>query len=240
MGRRRPVSPLNGNVREMSGMQHGQAAAHRLGRFSPTTLADIIGRSRVMDSGLRPLWQPVPRVAGPAFAVRCGPGDNLMLHAAIHRAPPGSIIVVESGDLDHALAGGNVCAVAHRRGVAALVVDGVIRDIAEVREIAFPVFGRGILPYPGTKTTVHPLPLNEPIRCGRAEVNSGDVIVADEEGIVVVPKQDFDRVVAEASARVENEAAQGLDDWALAHKGRIDKILVEKGFDTGPQEPSFQ
>lgn len=80
-----------------------------------TTLADLLGRGQVMDFGIRPLWGPVPRVAGPAFTVRCPPGDNLMLHAAIHRADPGSVVVVESGDLDYALAGGNVCAVARRR-----------------------------------------------------------------------------------------------------------------------------
>lgn len=86
---------------------------------SPTTLADIVGAEQVMDIGIRPLWSSMPRVAGPAFTVRCPPGDNLMLHAAIHRAEPGSVIVVESGDVDHALAGGNVCAVAQRRGVGA-------------------------------------------------------------------------------------------------------------------------
>ncbi len=80
-----------------------------------TTPADLLGREQVMDIGIRPLWEPVPRVAGPALTVRCPPGDNLMLHAAIHRAGPGSVVVVESGDLDHALAGGNVCAVARRR-----------------------------------------------------------------------------------------------------------------------------
>ncbi|MGW5532582.1 RraA family protein, partial [Streptomyces xanthochromogenes] len=92
----------------------------------PTTLADIAGRAQVMDIGIRPLWSPMPRVAGPAFTVRCPAGDNLMLHAAIYRAEPGSVVVVESGDLDYALAGGNVCAVAQRRGIAAFVVDGVI------------------------------------------------------------------------------------------------------------------
>lgn len=63
-----------------------------------TTLADLLGRDQVMDIGVRPLWGPVPRVAGPAFTVRCPPGDNLMLHAAIYRAPAGSVIVVESGE----------------------------------------------------------------------------------------------------------------------------------------------
>jgi len=83
---------------------------------SPTILADILGRSQVMDIGIRPLWAPMTRVAGPAFTVRCAPGDNLMLHAAIYRAEPGSILVVEAGDVDYALAGGNVCAIAKRRG----------------------------------------------------------------------------------------------------------------------------
>src|SRR5439155_4814867 len=92
-----------------------------------TTLADVLGRGQVMDLPVRPLWSS-GRLAGPAFTVRCPPGDNLMLHAAIHRAEPGAVIVVESGDVDYALAGGNVCAVAQRRGITAFVLDGLIRD----------------------------------------------------------------------------------------------------------------
>jgi len=109
-------------------------------QLSPTTLADVLTRDRVMDIGIRPLWSEMPRVAGPAYPVRCAPGDNLMLHAAIHRAPPGSVIVVEAGDVDYAVAGGNVCAVAQKNGIAAFVIDGVIRDLAEIRENRFPGF----------------------------------------------------------------------------------------------------
>ena len=127
----------------------------------PTTLADLLGREQVMDIGIRPLWD-APRIAGPAYTVRCVPGDNLMLHAAIHRAEPGSVIVVESGDLDYALAGGNVCAVAQRRGVAGFVLDGLIRDLGEVREAGFPVFARGVIPIPGTKAKGGAL--GEPVR----------------------------------------------------------------------------
>ena len=94
--------------------------------LSPTTLADALSVEQVMDIGIRPLWQPMPRIAGPAYPVRCAPGDNLMLHAAIYRAPPGAIIVVQAGDLDYAVSGGNVCAVANKRGIAGFVVDGVI------------------------------------------------------------------------------------------------------------------
>ncbi|WP_328886506.1 RraA family protein [Streptomyces sp. NBC_00316] len=153
--------------------------------LSPTTLADVLGRGQVMDIGVRPPWPANPRVAGPAFTVRCPPGDNLMLHAAIHRAEPGSVIVVEAGDVDYAPAGGNVCAVAQRRGIAAIVTDGVIRDLAEVRAMGFPVFARGVIPIPGTKKAVEPL--NRQVRCGGMQVDVGDIVVADEEGIVVTP-----------------------------------------------------
>jgi 4-hydroxy-4-methyl-2-oxoglutarate aldolase len=194
----------------------------------PTTcLADFLGREQVMDIGVRPLWTPVPRVGGPAFTVRCAPGDNLMLHAAIYRAEPGSVIVVEAGDADYAVAGGNVCAVAQRRGIAAFVVDGVIRDLAEVREMRFPVFARGVIPIPGTKKAI--APLNGQVRCGGATVNPGDVVVADEEGIVVVPRAPAEEVFAQAKAKLAAEAAESLDDWERAHRARVEAALRENG-----------
>lgn len=116
-----------------------------------TTLADLLGHEQVLDLGVRALWGPMPRLAGQAFTVRCPPGDNLMLHAAIYRAEPGSVVVVESGDLEYALAGGNVCAVAQGRGIAGFVVDGVIRDVGEVRAAGFPVFGRGSCRFRGSR-----------------------------------------------------------------------------------------
>ncbi|MGW0418059.1 RraA family protein [Streptomyces sp. NPDC003015] len=194
-----------------------------------TTLADLLGRDQVMDIGIRPLWGPVPRVAGPAFTVRCPPGDNLMLHAAIYRAPAGSVIVVESGDLDYALAGGNVCAVAQRRGIAGFVLDGLIRDFAEVREARFPVFARGVIPIPGAKKAV--TPLGEGVRCGGVRVEAGDVVVADEEGIVAVPAARQADVLAAARAKLAKEAAETLDDWEAAHRARVEEILAEGGFE---------
>ncbi|MCX5256196.1 RraA family protein [Streptomyces canus] len=194
-----------------------------------TTLADLLGRDQVMDIGIRPLWGPVPRVAGPAFTVRCPPGDNLMLHAAIHRAPAGSVIVVESGDLDYALAGGNVCAVAQRRGIAGFVADGLIRDLAEVREAGFPVFARGVVPIPAAKKGV--APLGGPVRCGGVRVEAGDVVVADEEGVVAVPAARRSDVLAAARAKLAKEAAETLDAWEAAHRARIDEILAEAGFE---------
>ncbi|MCM2430343.1 RraA family protein [Streptomyces sp. RKAG337] len=199
----------------------------RFTSVSPTTLADVLGREQVMDIGIRPLW-PSPRVAGPAFTVRCPPGDNLMLHAAVHRAEPGSVIVVEAGDVDYALAGGNVCAVAQRRGIAAFVLDGVIRDLAEVREMGFPVFARGVIPIPGTKKAV--VPLNGTVRCGGVRVSAGDIVVADEEGIVVTPGARQQQVLAEARTKLAKEAGESLDAWEAAHRARIDAILAGNGF----------
>ncbi|GGS38618.1 RraA family protein [Streptomyces violaceus] len=193
----------------------------------PTTLADLLGRAQVMDTGIRPLWNS-PRVAGPAYTVRCEPGDNLMLHAAIYRAEPGSVIVVESGDVDYALAGGNVCAVAQRRGVAAFVVDGVIRDLGEVREAGFPVFSRGVIPIPGTKKKIGAL--GEPARVGGVLVHPGDIVVADEEGIVVTPAARREETLAAARAKLAKEAEESLDAWEANHRARIDKALSDQGF----------
>lgn len=195
----------------------------------PTTLADVLSREQVMDIGIRPLWPSMPRVAGPAFTVRCPPGDNLMLHAAIYRAEPGSVIVVESGDVDHAVAGGNVCAVAQRRGIAAFVVDGVIRDLGEVRELGFPVFARGVIPFPGVKAQVQPL--NGQVWCGGVSVSAGDIVVADEEGIVVTPAARQEEVLRDAQAKQASEARESLDAWEQAHRARVDQVLRDNGFE---------
>ncbi|MEV0469606.1 RraA family protein [Streptomyces prunicolor] len=194
-----------------------------------TTLADLLGHAQVMDLGIRALWNPMPRLVGPAFTVRCPPGDNLMLHAAIYRAEPDSVIVVESGDVENALAGGNVCAVAQGRGVAGFVVDGVIRDLGEVRTDGFPVFGRGVVPIPGVKKAV--LPLNERVRCGGVAVDAGDVVVADEDGVVVVPGARQAEVLAGALARLDQEAGESLDEWEAAHRARVEELLRAGGFE---------
>jgi len=196
-----------------------------------TTLSDLLSRAQVMDVGIRPLWSPAPRIAGPAYTVRCRPGDNLMLHAAIHRAEAGSVIVVESGDLDYALAGGNVCAVAQRRGIAGFVLDGLIRDLGEVRAAGFPVYARGVIPIPGTKTAAEPL--NVPVTCGGVTVHPGDVVVADEEGVVVVPAARRAEIAAKAEAKLAKEATETLDEWELAHRNKIFDILHAAGFTTG-------
>jgi regulator of RNase E activity RraA len=205
----------------------GDAAGGGFQDVPTTTLADLLGREQIMDIGIRPLWG-APPLSGPAYTVRCPKGDNLMLHAAIHRAERGSVIVVESGDLDYALAGGNVCAVAHRRGIAGFVLDGLIRDLGEVRELGFPVYARGVIPKPGAKNAV--APLGEPVRCGGVTVQPGDTVVADEEGVVVVPAAQAEDTLARALRKLAAEQAETLDMWEAEHRAKVAKLLAERGF----------
>jgi regulator of RNase E activity RraA len=191
--------------------------------LSPTTLADVLSRNQVMDCGIRPLWPGMARIAGPAYPVRCAPGDNLMLHAAIYRAPAGSVIVVQAGDLEYAVAGGNVCAVAQRRGIAGFVVDGLIRDVAEARANSFPVYARGVVPFPGGKEVA--IPLNTPVVCGGVS-GPGDIVVADEGRIAVIPH---------AQAGCPRGPGQGGEGWGETLDGwrprtvRIEEIASAQG-----------
>lgn len=188
-----------------------------------STLADIVGRTWVMRADLRPLWAPMPSIAGPAYTVACPPGDNLMLHAAIYRAEPGSVIVVQSGDLQYALAGGNVCAVAQRRGIAAFVLDGLVRDIGEIRVSGFPVIGLGTVPMPGSKSKIGIL--QRPVHCGGVVVSPGDLVTADEDGVVVVPASEVETTLQVARVKLAKEAAQSLDEWETEHRARISAAM---------------
>ena len=195
--------------------------------ISPCTFAEVVTRDRVMDPAIRPLWQPIPRVAGPAYPVACPAGDNLMLHVAIHRAPAGSVIVCAAGDSNWAMAGGNVCAYAQQRGIAGFVVDGVIRDIAETRKSKFPVFGRGVIPIPGVRKTAGLIDV--PVVCGGVTVAPGDIVVADEEGIVVLPKAQAADLLGRAQARAKKEEETTLEQWVKNHKERIDEAVKTLG-----------
>ncbi|MFL5345807.1 MAG: RraA family protein [Hyalangium sp.] len=196
-------------------------------KISPCNYADVMTRDRVMAPAIRPLWEPIPRIAGPAYPVACPAGDNLMLHIALHRAPPGSVIVCAAGDANWAMAGGNVCAYAQQRGIAGFVVDGCIRDLAETRKLQFPVFARGIIPIPGVRKTAGLI--NVPVVCGGVTVAPGDIVIADEEGIVVVPVAQAEKVLADAEARAAKDAKTSLEEWVRNHKARIDEATRALG-----------
>jgi regulator of RNase E activity RraA len=151
-----------------------------------------------------------------------------MFHASIYRAALGSVIVVEGGDCEFAIAGGNVCLAAQRFGISGLIIDGVIRDAEEVREALFPVYARGLMPKPGVKKSLGTLAT--PVTCGGVHVALGDVVVADEEGIVVLPAADATTLLARAVQADQDERATTLDDWIDEHRTRIAGLLEEYGY----------
>jgi regulator of RNase E activity RraA len=196
---------------------------NKFSELASTAYAEVLDRSQFMDFGIKALWHKTPRLAGSAFTVQLASGDNLMLHAAIHEAPAGSVIVVDAGDSEFAVAGGNVCAVAKKRGILGFVIDGVIRDFDEIRELEFPVFVRGVVPVPGKKEVV--TPLNKPIKCGGATVTAGDIVIADADGVVVLPLDKADRYYEIAKARVKKDESISISAWEIEHREKIMKAI---------------
>ena len=109
--------------------------------------------------------------------------------------------------------------------IKGFVIDGVIRDIAETRENKFPVFARGVIPKPGAKKCISPL--NQPIKCAGVTVHAGDIIVADEEGIAVIPKADALTAFDTAKKRAEKDGAMTLAQWQAEHVKKVESILTE-------------
>jgi 4-hydroxy-4-methyl-2-oxoglutarate aldolase len=196
-------------------------------KISPCEYSEALAREQFIDSAIHQLWPFMPRIAGPAFTVKCGKGDHLSLHAAIYRASPGDIIVVEA-DADFASTGGNVCAIAQQRGVVAMIIDGLVRDVGEIRDLQFPVYARGVFPVPAAKEIIYPF--NQTIKCGGVVVNAGDIIVADEDGIAVIPKAQLNEVYAAGKARTDKDAAMDLTQWEKQHSQKIAAKLAELGF----------
>ncbi|MEM7706272.1 MAG: RraA family protein [Pseudomonadota bacterium] len=186
-------------------------------------LADVLPRSQVLDRAIAPLLPTMPRILGPAYTVHCPAGDNLMMHAAIYAAQPGSIIVARSEDGLSAMVGGNVCAMAQQRGIVGLVIDGVVRDLGEIRELGFPVYARGLCPKPAAKK--QPGPVTPTVDCGGVDISPGDLVLADEEGVVALPKNEAAQLLQEAQEKADRAAATPLADWAAKHQQVIAKAM---------------
>ncbi|MGY1826947.1 RraA family protein [Blastococcus sp. SYSU DS0541] len=193
-------------------------------RALPTSiLSDSMERAQGA-TGLH--WVPGaawPRVAGPAFTVRTRPGDNLVVHRALDLAEPGDVLVVDGGGaLDRAVLGEIMARYAAARGLAALVVDGAVRDREGLAEGPVPVFARGINHLGPYKDG--PGELRGPVQAGGAVVRCGDLVVGDGDGVVVVPHERAAEVVGAGQERLAAEeetfrqiAAGTLDrSWVTA------------------------
>jgi RraA family protein len=169
-------------------------------------LADVAGRRGALHGRIAPL-APTMKFAGPALTVDVRPGDNLMIHAALAIAQPGDVIVVDGkGDLSSALMGEIMCQQAVALGVAAVVIDGAVRDSAALRELGFAVFAAGLNPNGPTKGLAGRL--NHPVSVGGVTVRAGDLVVGDADGVTVIERERAAGVVALAAAKLAAETAR--------------------------------
>jgi RraA family protein len=200
-----------------------------LRRMVTPHLSDSMERLYAGGPQLRPMYKG-GTLAGPAFTVKTAVGDNLLVHKAIDIAKPGDVIVVDAGGAcDNAIIGELMSARAKQRGVAGMVIWGAIRDSAELGAGEYPVFAAGVThrgPYKNC-----PGEINVPIMMGGMTVNPGDIIVGDADGLVAVPQEIAERVLASAKGILEKETKSMKEIVAgTVDRSWVDKALREKGY----------
>lgn len=157
----------------------------------------------VMHSSIKPI-DPESRILGRAVTARCFPGDNLALHQAIYTAQAGDVLVLDCHGYTEAGHFGDIMAFACKvRGIAGVVIDGSCRDSQDIKAMGFPVFVRGFNPSGTVKKSLGEV--NVPVTCGGVNVNPGDVVVGDCDGVVVVPRECEDAVFEAALAKFAKE-----------------------------------
>ncbi|GAA5086470.1 RraA family protein [Nocardia iowensis] len=189
----------------------------KFGNVDTTALCDADKAMRVLDNGIR-LRSAVGRIVGPAFTVRCR-DDFFAVLRAIESASPGDVIVVDGGGSEIAFAGELFARGALARQLGGIIVDGGYRDIGYVRSCELPIYSRFVTPMAGTTSQLGELQI--PVTCGGVEVAPGDLILADEEGIVVVDPDRIEALLDAAASIKEAEASliAKLDEGATLSDG---------------------
>lgn len=166
-------------------------------------LADSQTLGGVIDCGIRPV-APGMTLLGRALTCECAPGDNLTLHKVITMAGPGDVIVVSGSGMDCSVLGEMMAVCCQVKGVAGAVIDGCVRDSAALAEMAFPVFARGRHPKGPSRSTMGTI--GQAVECGGVVVETGDIIAADADGVVVIKPQEAEAVLAKAKDKLAKEA----------------------------------
>jgi regulator of RNase E activity RraA len=198
-------------------------------KFPSSILADVAGRRGALHGRISPL-SPSMRFAGPAITVEVRPGDNLMIHAAMSIAQPGDVIVVDGkGDLSSALMGEIMAQQCVALGVAAVVIDGAVRDGEAIRELGFPMFAAGLNPNGPTKFV--PGRLNHPVSIGGVTVNPGDLLVGDADGVTVVERLKAGAMLPLAAEKLAAETKRIADirSRKALRPGWLDEALRAAG-----------
>lgn len=186
----------------------------------PTTaISDVLKGMQNIDPQIKPLKESY-KIAGEAYTVQLPVGDNLMLLRSLKEAKKGDILVVDvKGDTYRAIAGDFVVGMMKSLELGGLVVDGVIRDLIDIKGLNFPVFSKGTTVSSGTKNG--PGDTNIPISVGGAPVNPGDIIVGDVDGVVVIPKDKAENVLKKAQEKMD------ADDKREAKVGNNREAIID-------------
>lgn len=172
-------------------------------RHGTSTLCEASGLPCALDYAIRPVWRGAA-VAGPAYPLRCAPGDNLAIHIAVDAVPPGHVLVVDASGYVAGYWGEVLAVAAQARGITGLVIDGGVRDIDALEKRKFPAFARGI----GMRGTVkfHAPSVGEPIVIAGVAIAPGDLVVADTDGVLAIPQAHVTRTLEGARKRTDKEA----------------------------------
>ena len=210
----------------------GLAEVDQLAGYGTATVHEAIGRSGYLGPQIRPSQQGA-RIAGTALTVICWPGDNLMIHAAVEQARPGDIIVVTTVSPSSDGAFGELLATSlAAHGVRGLVMGAGLRDTQELRDMGFPAWTAHVSAQGTVKETTGSV--NVPVTLGGQIIRPGDAVVADDDGVCVVPRLDVPAAVTASAARIAKEEASrkqladgtlGVDLYGLRPKlARVDYI----------------
>jgi RraA family protein len=178
--------------------------AQKLGALPVANIGDSMDRLGVVDSGIRAVWRGA-RIAGPAFTVEVASGDNAGIHAALPLITKGSVLVVNGhGATDRALVGELIAEKLRKIGCIGIVIDGAIRDVGDLEEMAFPTFARASSPAGPYKNG--PYRIQVPVAIGGVVVQPNDIVVADRDGVAIVPSAEAEAILHRARDKNRDEA----------------------------------